>query len=250
MPDFVRKMNANGCRCSTVPNAFTGRPRLRAFTSTATDATLPNGTPPPATIWIGSMLGPPGWILRSMPASLKYPLPIAVKSPAICALASQPSCSDSPVIPCACTGDARPSSRPPAAPRPSTAPPAKRSRRLTGRVRSVIKSRFMRPPLSIRLSDLRGLGHRDQIVRHDLVRLHRTWHLFERDIGVAQFSPDLRIHVAPPVLLGGDGREVVAHVTERGHLERPVEARRAAQNDVDSLLRMIAGIDPASGARR
>ena len=83
-------MKANGWRCSAVPKALTGSPLERARIRAAIDATLPSVLEPPAVSEIGSMLGPPGSILSSIPRSLNQPFSRATKSPAYWALASQP----------------------------------------------------------------------------------------------------------------------------------------------------------------
>src|SRR5262249_12915297 len=84
-------MNANGCRWSAAVKALTGMPFDRARMRAAIDATLPIVLEPPAVSEIGSMLGPPGSILSSMPRSLNTPFSRATKSPAYWAFASQPS---------------------------------------------------------------------------------------------------------------------------------------------------------------
>src|SRR5262249_22019586 len=114
MPESFKKKNANGWRWKALANALIGTPRLRPETRTPMDATFPTSTDPLATTPTGSIDGPPGTTFTSRPASLKNPFPIAVKSPAICELATQPNCSPSCVGTWALALDDQPSDPGPA----------------------------------------------------------------------------------------------------------------------------------------
>src|SRR5438132_4700768 len=198
---------------------------------------------------MGSMAGPPGRIVRSIPASLKYPLAMPTMSPAIWLLRNHPICTDARAGGCALAGATAPPNRPPA-PSPSAHAPLSLTRvlRLKRRAITVTLSRSTNTtPLSLHqawpvrsangvnrspggnervdmpVSCLGGLGHEAQFVGHDLFGLDGAGHLVQRDIRVTQLRPDLGIHVPPSMLLGGNGGEVIVHVLNRLHVERPVE---------------------------
>src|SRR5712691_8134192 len=132
MPDSRRKKNANGWRWNALANALSGTPRLRPDTRTPIDATLPMGVEPLATTPTGSIDGPPGTIFTSRPASLKYPFPIAVKSPAICELANHPSCNPTGKADCALAAGIRPATTPAPARTAAVRLPCRSPRRVTG----------------------------------------------------------------------------------------------------------------------